>query len=202
MSTCEYCKLSFSMTFQDPVEFWKSCPLDSRHLISVKQLAIHILSELLKGHDGLVRGWDGTFDDAAQVLVLNQCLQWRWLILSRPNQRTALHGQFPWKDLWCLPWPNVSSQPQCHSLELLQVGEQNWGKTADSTRKGDTWETRCLAHSQTVQLMTGQHHFWIHPAYESKAKQAVIRAKLWECSFIISDFVSICPLGWKELDAL
>ncbi|KAG7222295.1 hypothetical protein INR49_016400 [Caranx melampygus] len=38
----------------DPVKFWESRPLHPGHLIRVQQLPIHVLPELLEGHDGLM----------------------------------------------------------------------------------------------------------------------------------------------------
>jgi len=199
LPTCENSQLPLAMSLQDPVELLKPPPLHSSHLLSVHQLPVHVVSELLEGHDGLMGRRDGGLDDLAQVLPLGQRLRGTWPVLPGPHQRAAPKRQFAREDLRRLPGANVVPQPQRHPLELLQVRQQDRREAADPARESHTGESRGLAHSQSVQLVSGQHHLRVHAAHQREAKQVVVRITLWDCGFIINDFVSVCALGGEKL---
>ena len=152
--TCEHSQLPFAVSLQDPVELRKPRPLHSGHLVCVQQLPVHIFSQLLEGHDGLVGSWDWGFNDLAEVLSLGQRLHRTGPVLPGSHQRAAPQTQLPRKDLWRLPGANVVSQPQRHALELFQIRQQDRWEAADSTWKSDTGESCGLAHSQSVQLLS------------------------------------------------
>jgi len=202
LHTCENSQLPLAVSLQDPVELGKPGPLHSGHLVCVRQLPVHVLSELLEGHDGLMCCWDGGFDDVSQVLPLSQRLHGTGSVLPGPHQRAAPQTQLTREDLRRLPGENVVSQPQRHSLELFQVRQQDGWEAADPPWKSHTGESCGLAHSECVQLRSGENHLRVHTAHQGEAEQAVERIILWDCGFFINDFVIVCDLGGEELHAL
>ncbi len=198
--TCKHCQLPLAMTFKDTIKLRESRPLYPSHLLHISQFSIHILPELLEGHNGLVGSRDWSLDNSRQAPALGQCLTGARLKVPWPDKRTALQSKFPGEYFWGFPGAHISPQPQCDFLELLQIRQEDRRQTAYTPWQGQRRKTRSLTQCHAVYLTSREHNLTILPSYQRQAEEVVVAGDFWNCSFSVDHLSVTFRSSWKQLN--